>query len=105
MINSFKQPYTELIELEEDQFGALPKEEGVEHPYWLNSWREPNSNDVKRRVPVNIACSDYLSKELGTKAANKRYGDINFGNRYGLKNKERNQVTREFNTKYKSTSK
>jgi hypothetical protein len=101
----FKQPHTELIELEEEQFGALPTKEGVEHPYWLNSWREPNSNDVKRRLPVNIACSDYLSKELGTKEANKRYGDINFGNRYGLKNKERNQVTREFNTRYKSTSK
>jgi hypothetical protein len=101
----FKQPYTELIELEEEQFGALPTEEGVEHPYWLSSWRESDSNEVKRRVPVNIACCDYLSKELSTKQAAKRYGFINFGSLRGMKIKERIQATRAFNTKYKSTSK
>ena len=101
----FKQPYTQLIELEEEQFGALPTEEGLEHPYWLSSWREPESNEVKRRVPVNIACCDYLSKELSTKQASKRYGFINFGNLRGMKVKERIQATRAFNAKYKSTSK
>jgi len=101
----FKQPYTELLELEEEQFGILPTEEGLEHPYWLSSWREPEGNEVKRRVPVNIACCDYLSKELSTKQAGKRYGFINFGNLRGMKIKERIQATRAFNTKYKSTSK
>lgn len=101
----FKQPYTQLIELEEEQFGALPTEEGLEHPYWLSSWREPESNEVKRRVPVNIACCDYLSKELSTKQASGRYGFINFGNLRGMKIKERIQATRAFNAKYKSTSK
>ncbi|AZG71900.1 hypothetical protein [Shewanella livingstonensis] len=101
----FKQPYTELIKLEEGQFGALPTEEGVEHPYWLSSWREPESNEVKRRVPVNIASCDYLSKELSTQQAGKRYGFINFGNLRGMKVKERMQATRAFNAKYKSTSK
>jgi hypothetical protein len=101
----FKQPYTELIELEEEQFGTLPTEEGLEHPYWLSSWREPDSNEVKRRVPVNIASCDYLSKELGTRQAQKRYSFINFGNLRGLKAKDRIQTTREFKQKYKSTSK
>ncbi|WP_434931026.1 hypothetical protein ACRWQM_01570 [Shewanella sp. HL-SH5] len=101
----FKQPYTELIELEEEQFGTLPTEEGLEHPHWLSSWREPDSNEVKRRVPVNIACCDYLSKELSTKQAAKRYGFINFGNLRGMKIRERIQATREFKQKYKSTSK
>jgi hypothetical protein len=100
-----KQPYTELIELEEEQFGSLPIDENIDHHYWQGAWREPGSNSVKRRVPVNIASSDYLSKELGTKQDKKTYSLTNFGNKCGSKNKERVQITREFKKKYKSTSK
>ncbi|MCL1059669.1 hypothetical protein L2729_16995 [Shewanella gelidimarina] len=99
-----KQPYTELIELEEEQFGSLPTKEGKAHPYWLGSWRQTDSDEVKRRVPVNIASSDYISKEFGKMEARKRYGFIHFGNLRGLKVKERIETTREFKRKYKSTS-
>ncbi|MEO3684698.1 hypothetical protein ABHN84_20755 [Shewanella vesiculosa] len=100
-----KQPYTELIELEEEQFGSLPIDENIDHPYWQGAWREPGSSSVKRRVPVNIASSDYLSKELGTKQDKKTYSLPGFGNLLGLKNKERAKITSTFKKKYKSTNK